>query len=125
MRLAIKFSLSLLSIFLRSRNAKNRLEDKIYAFGLFYLSDLDCWRSITIGSLNALRWCLSKDDYALVIKKDGEGYSFGLEAFTKRKSMLVLSSLGAENYKSPQINSISWLLRLLLILSILFSTPIC
>lgn len=44
----ISLSLSLLSIFLGSKSAKDRLGDKIYDFRSLYPCDALCQRSITI-----------------------------------------------------------------------------
>ncbi len=97
----------------------------MYASGLSYPSNLPCQKGIIMWSLNAPRWCSSKDNQALVIKKNGNRHNFGFEASTRGKLMFVLGLFVKENHGNSQINYISRLLTALFILSTLFLTPIC
>lgn len=119
------FLISLLSIFLVSRSAQGRLEDKMRTSSLLYPSNTLFWRSITISSLNSPEFCSSKDNQVLVVKKYRNGYNFGSEASTRGKLIFVFCLLGLKKHVNSQMNGISRLLTAVSISSTLFPTLMC
>ena len=73
-------------------------------------------------NLNTLGYWLSKDNQALVIKKDKNGHNFDLKTTIEEGLMLVLSLLHEKKKENLRINCISWLLTVVFIFLILFST---
>ena len=121
MQLATRLLLSLSSIVLESRSVKDRLRNKMSPSNLSYSSDAKYQKRITMWNLNPPSLCLSKDDQALIIKKDGNRHNFSLGLLTRGGLMLMLDLIGVEKHKNSQMNCISWLLTALSIFSTLSS----
>ena len=103
--MTIRSLFNLSSIFLESKSVESRLRDKICPSDSLYLSDALYQRNITIGSLNLPGWYLSKDNQALVIKKNRDKHNISLKVLTKENLRFGLCP-----YKNSPINCINWLL---------------